>query len=251
MSLHISGDMSLSAAIMNTPKGKTMQALDHTSNRSLAQMIVEDNRASRSWLQELDVQHWTTQISELASESSDHVNESAQCPSHGAKGSVELDQDSTNVLQNDHLNLESKISVRKPSCVSNAASRQKYAEESAVHSWYTKWFRDWWALEIGSMFLGTVCIVAIAVMLLQVDGSEMPQWRLGITIDAILSLLAGFSKSCLLMQTAEALGQLKWPFGEGAKRAIDVDRIDRATRGTWGSVVLLARARGVSVCPRC
>jgi hypothetical protein len=96
------------------------------------------------------------------------------------------------------------------------------------------------------MVLGTTCIIVIAVMLLGVDGKEMPRWKLGITVDAILSLLSGASKSCLLMPTAEALGQMKCIFDKKSdSRAIDIDRIDKASRGTWGSMILLIRARGV------
>ena len=117
---------------------------------------------------------------------------------------------------------------------------------NAIQGWFSKWCRDWWGLEIGSMFLGSICMMVIAIMLRKVDGQEVPRWQLGATIDAILSLLSGFSKSCLLMPTAEALGQAKWALGKhGPKRAVDIERIDRATRGSWGSIALLIRSRGM------
>jgi hypothetical protein len=116
---------------------------------------------------------------------------------------------------------------------------------SPIKTWYAKWFNDWWALEAGSMCLATLCLVVITIMLLQFDGREMPRWKVSITIEAILSVLSGFTKSCLLMPTAEALGQIKWNTSKTEKRAIDVERIDKASRGTWGAVALIVRHRGM------
>ena len=125
---------------------------------------------------------------------------------------------------------------------------QNRVVQKGFSHWYTRWCRNWWALEVASIVLGSTCIISIAIMLWKVNGSEMPQWQFGLTIDAILSLLAGFSKSCLLMPTAEALGQLRWSFDEKTKRRpIDIERIDRASRGAWDSIMLLIRARGAYV----
>lgn len=110
---------------------------------------------------------------------------------------------------------------------------------------YIRWVRDWWAIEILSLAFSTLCITAIVIMLSQVDGKEMPRWKLGVTIDALLSLLSGFSKSCLLMPTAEAISQLKWHWFKEQRQAIDFEMMDKASRGTVGAVALLSRSRGV------
>jgi hypothetical protein len=133
----------------------------------------------------------------------------------------------------------------RPSNTSDTDQSVSPSKLTCVHDWTIRWFRDWWGLEIISMCLSTMCIIAIIIMLWKVDKQEMPKWRLGVTIDAVLSLLSGFSKSCLLMPTAEALGQLKWIWFKQEKRAIDFEVLDKASRGTWGSLSLLARTRGV------
>lgn len=214
---------------------------------SFLRMIIEDPRASKSWLHESD--NWprgdhTHQNRESWTTRTD-LTEGGACPYEAIAISSTFDSafsKDARTLKDDFQLDSHAVEVFKEN---EAPSSSAPIKRPRPLGWYTRWFRDWWALEIGSMFLGTICIVAIAIMLLQVDGREMPRWRLGVTIDAILSVLSGLSKSCLLMPTAEALGQLKWPFGNDERRAIDVERIDKASRGTWGSVVLLARARGV------
>lgn len=214
---------------------------------SFLRMIAEDPRASKSWLHGPDDvprsdhtpqnrESWATRTKST---------EGASDPDEAIARSSTLDSSLSNdarTLKDDFQLGNGAIEVPK---ITEAPLRSALINSTNSHGWYTRWFRVWWALEIGSMFLGTICIVAIAIMLLQVDGREMPRWRLGVTIDAILSVLSGLSKSCLLMPTAEALGQLKWPFAKDDRRAIDVERIDKASRGTWGSVVLLALAHGV------
>lgn len=111
--------------------------------------------------------------------------------------------------------------------------------------WYSRWFVDWWALELLSWFLGVICIMTIVVVLWEVDGKRMPSWKLGISIDTLIAVLSGFTKSCLLMPTAEALGQLKWNWFRKERKMIDFEKLDNASKGTWGSLTLLASTRGV------
>lgn len=232
-----------------------MQSPFGSSNGSLAQMIIEDNRASRSWIHVDDDLFWSQGASDVRGQNPYHDSGQAAHFGTGVTAKPELKRETLMLrVVPDRSSLTPQtpssddLSMLKDHTTKRSNSELKASRDArAAHSWYTRWFRDWWALEIGSMMLGTICIVAIAIMLLRLDGMEMPQWHLGITIDAILSVLAGLSKSCLLMPTAEALGQLKWPFGQEDRKAIDIDRIDRATRGTWGSVLLLTRARGVYV----
>lgn len=200
---------------------------------SLAKMIINDERSSRSWFYGDDFVPDVCSIKD-ANATADAVSMFRHCSS--------VDSAPTGLIPkvvplNDKGSMDTVTSE-----LVDVQAKQRHR----LRTWYSRWCKDWWALEVGSMFLGTICIIIIAIMLLQVDGDEMPKWKLGITIDAILSLLSGFSKSCLLMPTAEALGQIKWTFGiTDKRRAVDIERIDKASRGTWGSVVLLVRARGV------
>ena len=85
----------------------------------------------------------------------------------------------------------------------------------------------------------------IAIVLLKFDGKELPKWKLNITINAFISIFSGFAKSALLLPTAEALGQLKWNWFTKEKKMMDFEVMDSASRGPWGSLVLLGRTKGM------
>ena len=113
-------------------------------------------------------------------------------------------------------------------------------------NWFTRWFIEWWAMEIASWCFSAVCMMIIIIMLWKVDGEELPKWKLGISINAFISIFSGFAKSALLLPTAEALGQLKWSWFTGKeKRMMDFEVIDSASRGPWGSMLMLAKTKGM------
>jgi hypothetical protein len=89
-------------------------------------------------------------------------------------------------------------------------------------------------------------MIIIAIVLWKYDGKAIPKWKMGITINAFISIFSGFAKSALLLPTAEALGQLKWNwFRRSEKKMMDFEILDSASRGPWGSFVMLARTKGV------
>jgi hypothetical protein len=115
-----------------------------------------------------------------------------------------------------------------------------------ARDWFTHWFIEWWLLEIFSWIFSLICMLIIFIVLLKYDGKPMPQWKLGVSINAFISIFSGFAKSALLLPTAEALGQLKWSwFKKEEKSMMDFEVMDSASRGPWGSMVFLAKTKGV------
>lgn len=111
---------------------------------------------------------------------------------------------------------------------------------------YTRWFVDWWLLEIISWSFSAICLIVLALVLWKYDGDLVPNWTIGISIEAFISICSGFVKSTMLLPVAEAIGQLKWDFfREGVKRKSSCyfETLDAASRGPWGSLVLLVRSR--------
>jgi hypothetical protein len=72
------------------------------------------------------------------------------------------------------------------------------------------------------------------------------KWPLGLAVITILSKVASAS---LILPISEAIGQLKWSWfhGKNSKDAFDFEVFDKASRGAWGSVLLLLRTRGKSL----
>ncbi|KAF2673194.1 hypothetical protein BT63DRAFT_149242 [Microthyrium microscopicum] len=117
-----------------------------------------------------------------------------------------------------------------------------------ARNWFTIWFVEWWAFEIISWLFSAVCMAIILGVLFRYNNKEIPHWRIGFTLNAFISILSGFAKSALLLPTAEALGQLKWNwFTKKSKAMLDFEVLDSASRGPWGSMVLLARTKGVTL----
>jgi Protein of unknown function (DUF3176) len=110
----------------------------------------------------------------------------------------------------------------------------------------TRWFVDWWLLEIISWIFSAICMAIILSVLLHYNGRPLPAWKLGLTLNSFISILSGFAKASLLLPTAEALGQLKWNwFSKKPRQMMDFEIIDSASRGPLGSMVLLANTKGV------
>jgi hypothetical protein len=118
--------------------------------------------------------------------------------------------------------------------------------QEVARSWFTRWFIEWWMFEIGAWIFSLLCVAGIVATLIYFDGRELPEWKLGITINAFIAIFAGFAKSALLVPTAEALGQLKWDwYRKKPKKMMDFEILDSASRGPWGSLVLLTRTKGM------
>ena len=116
-----------------------------------------------------------------------------------------------------------------------------------IRHMFVKFFTEWWMLEILSWMFSAICMIAIIVMLSISNGQRMSKFLpYGISLNSYVSILAGFARSALLLSTAAALGQLKWNwFQKEARNMLDFERMDMASRGPWGSMVLLSRSRGL------
>jgi hypothetical protein len=106
---------------------------------------------------------------------------------------------------------------------------------------------NWWLWEILSWVLSASCMCAIALVLGLYNNRSLPsRWPMGISLNALISILSAIAKYGLTVPLQEAIGQLKWAwFRKGEPRKlIDLDRFDEASRGPWGSLALILRMRG-------
>jgi hypothetical protein len=62
-------------------------------------------------------------------------------------------------------------------------------------------------------------------------------------------VLSKIASAALILPISEAIGQLKWTWfrGSRSKEVIDFEIFDKASRGAWGSLLLLFRTRGRSL----
>jgi hypothetical protein len=118
-----------------------------------------------------------------------------------------------------------------------------------LHRFSTKYIVDWWLIEILSWCFSAASMAIIFGVLFFYDNRMLPVWPLGVTINGLISLLSTCAKSALILPTAEGLGQLKWShFNKDSRSMMDFERIDVASRGPWGALLLFGKARPASVC---
>ncbi|KAJ4352161.1 uncharacterized protein N0V89_007508 [Didymosphaeria variabile] len=103
-----------------------------------------------------------------------------------------------------------------------------------------------WIIEIISWTLSAACMAGICVMLFVYKNKTIPRWPLGLTLNAYISVLAKVASAALMLPVSEALGQLKWSWfqGDSSKKLWDFELFDSASRGPWGSFLLLVRTKG-------
>lgn len=102
----------------------------------------------------------------------------------------------------------------------------------------------WWWWEIGAAVLSLTCLTLIFVTLMSMHGKPLSSWKLKISINTTVSVLATVAKSALMLLVAEALGQLKWLYFDTPRRLSDLQVFDDATRGPFGATTFLWHIRG-------
>jgi hypothetical protein len=113
-------------------------------------------------------------------------------------------------------------------------------------TFYTAWVQDWWLLEVVSLLLGTVAIIAICIILIHYQNEPAPEINsimgVGITLNTIIAILAAVGRASLLLPVAECIGQQKWTWFSGSARPLtELETFDQGSRGAFGSLVLLWR----------
>ncbi|KAJ9485191.1 hypothetical protein VN97_g8163 [Penicillium thymicola] len=106
-------------------------------------------------------------------------------------------------------------------------------------SWNTRCL-DTWLLEILAAIFSIACFIAICAILLAYNNKTRPDLWYGLSLNAIISVLATGCKSSLLFMIGEALSQIKWVWFRGAsKPLLDMQTFDSASRGPLGSMMMI------------
>ncbi|KAL5050822.1 hypothetical protein BDW71DRAFT_173259 [Aspergillus fruticulosus] len=108
---------------------------------------------------------------------------------------------------------------------------------------------DTWLWEVVSITFSVSCFVAIFGVLLAYDQKLYPEFPQGLSLNAIISILATGSKASLIFAVSESIGQLKWIwFNQKDEHQIrDLQSFDSASRGPLGAFAMVIRDRGRSL----
>ncbi|KAF6795338.1 hypothetical protein CSOJ01_13495 [Colletotrichum sojae] len=101
-----------------------------------------------------------------------------------------------------------------------------------------------WVFELFCILLSILLFISILVVLYKFSDQELPDWPFGATLNSFLALFTTMSKAAFMIPVSVAISQTQWAWISKRPRPLyDVHVIDQASRGTWGSLVLLWRFR--------
>ncbi|KAI1131416.1 hypothetical protein F5Y10DRAFT_233625 [Nemania abortiva] len=141
---------------------------------------------------------------------------------------------SPSVLRNSgHLYPTSECSKPiRPKAAQNTVSSPT-SHRSLSSSW-------WWWWEILAMILSLASMSLLAFLLSKINGIPLASWDLPIVPQSLIAILTTVGKTSLLVPVASCIGQLKWHhFAEKPRKLINFQLFDDASRGPWGSVLLV------------
>jgi hypothetical protein len=110
-------------------------------------------------------------------------------------------------------------------------------------------FLRWWGAEIVASILSIASLLSIVVLLKEYEGKGindlgLPSW---LTLNGIVAIIATINRVCMMLPVGSGLRQEAWLWfsqtGKVSSRLQDLERSDAASRGAWGSLVLLFVSR--------
>jgi hypothetical protein len=101
---------------------------------------------------------------------------------------------------------------------------------------------SWWPEVIWCIFTAGL-LIALAALLKAYDKQPAPQWY--VSLNTVVAAIATICRASMVIPISEGLSQLKWnAFARSQRPLIDLQTFDQASRGPFGSLMLLLKTRG-------
>jgi hypothetical protein len=114
---------------------------------------------------------------------------------------------------------------------------------SSLLQQFRSWWNDGWVAEVMSCALSVVAMACLITTLRYFDGHVLTQMPLKISINTLVAIMAAVVKSSLLLPVAECISQSKWLWYSKTRPLVDFESFDLASRGPWGSLLLVFQLR--------
>ncbi|KAK3385603.1 hypothetical protein B0H63DRAFT_544004 [Podospora didyma] len=103
--------------------------------------------------------------------------------------------------------------------------------------------RGWWWWEIGAVALSAISLVCLVVFLVKIDETALESWSQPVEPSFLIAILTTTIKMAILVPIASCINQLKWRYlWRGESTTVEgLQRMEDASRGVWGSVLMLTR----------
>ncbi|KAK7514508.1 hypothetical protein IWZ03DRAFT_415911 [Phyllosticta citriasiana] len=111
---------------------------------------------------------------------------------------------------------------------------------------------DWWLWELCGVLLSAASMIAVIIICVRLNNTSLSDWNMGIGPNTLIAVLVTVAKAALLLPVTEGMSQLKWSYFSHKRRAlIEIDWIEGASRGPWGSLLFFFRSRFRAVTISC
>ena len=108
----------------------------------------------------------------------------------------------------------------------------------------SRFIAKWWVWEISSTIVSLSSLLAIILILYIHQGRPLPNWSYSMTINSMIAVFSTTMKSAMLLSTAECISQSKWIWFRADQHTLtDIEIYDTASRGPWGSLMMLVGIR--------
>jgi hypothetical protein len=99
---------------------------------------------------------------------------------------------------------------------------------------------DRWIVEALACVGSLLALIGIIAILVVYNGSSLPNWPYGITINSVIALFGTTIKALMLVAITACIGQAKWTYFNSKTHPLgDMVIYDSASRGPQGSIQLL------------
>lgn len=101
-----------------------------------------------------------------------------------------------------------------------------------------------WLLESISSILALGLVIATLIIFWYMENKPLSAWRARVSLNATISILTTAYTMALMHGVSTFIGQSKWLyFKNGPRKLADLETFDKASRGVWGSVLLLTTVK--------
>ena len=102
-----------------------------------------------------------------------------------------------------------------------------------------------WATELVWCLLGIILLMALVMVLSTFNDKPLPDLPLGLTLNTIVAILATAIRAVTVFLIGQGISQAKWNQFVGVhKPLLNLHVFDEASRGPWGSLIMVVRTKG-------
>jgi hypothetical protein len=101
-----------------------------------------------------------------------------------------------------------------------------------------------WLLEFLTSMLALGLVAALAAIFWSMDNKPLSAWKSDVSLSTSISILTTAYVIALMQGVSTFIGQAKWlHFKKRPRRLADLETFDQASRGVWGSALLLTTVK--------